>query len=176
MPAYQGKVSEVAGYFQPGPDVNYITLTAELGQENPFSTIFHEYVHSLTNDNTYSAPPWFSEGLAEFYSTFDVTDGEKKVWLGKPISHHVYLLRENKFLPLQRLFAVDTARRNTTRGTRRGSFTRNRGRWSISCYWVTTHSASRSSSNTSTCWRQASRLMKASNRRSRPITRRWRRN
>lgn len=107
MPAYQGKVSEVAGYFQSGPDVNYITLTAELGQESPFSTIFHEYVHSLTNDNTFSAPPWFSEGLAEFYSTFDVTDGEKKVWLGKPISHHVYLLRENKFLPLQRLFAVD---------------------------------------------------------------------
>jgi tetratricopeptide (TPR) repeat protein len=107
MPAYQGKVSEVAGYFQPGSDVNYITLTAELGQESPFSTIFHEYVHSLTNDNTFSAPPWFSEGLAELYSTFDVTDGEKKVWLGKPISHHVYLLRENKFLPLQRLFAVD---------------------------------------------------------------------
>jgi tetratricopeptide (TPR) repeat protein len=107
MPAYQGKVSEVAGYFQSGPDVNYITLTAELGQESPFSTIFHEYVHSLTNDNTFSAPPWFSEGLAEFYSTFDVTDGEKKVWLGKPISHHVYLLRENKFLPIQRLFAVD---------------------------------------------------------------------
>jgi len=107
MPAYQGKVNEVAGYFQPGPDVNYITLTAELGQESPFSTIFHEYVHSLTNDNTSSAPAWFSEGLAEFYSTFDVTDGEKKVWLGKPISHHVYLLRENKFLPLQRLFAVD---------------------------------------------------------------------
>jgi len=107
MPAYQGKVSEVAGYFQSGPDVNYITLTAELGQESPFSTIFHEYVHSLTNDNTHSAPPWFGEGLAEFYSTFEVTDGEKKVLLGKPISHHVYLLRENKFLPLQRLFAVD---------------------------------------------------------------------
>ncbi len=107
MPVYDGKVSEVAGYFQSGPDVNYITLTAELGQESPFSTIFHEYVHSLTNDNTFSAPPWFSEGLAELYSTFDVTDGEKKVWLGKPISHHVFLLRENKFLPLQRLFAVD---------------------------------------------------------------------
>jgi tetratricopeptide (TPR) repeat protein len=107
MPAYQGKVNEVAGYFQPGSDVNYITLTAELGQENPFSTIFHEFVHSLTNDNTYSAPVWFSEGLAEFYSTFDVTDGEKKVWLGKPISHHVFQLRESKFLPLQRLFAID---------------------------------------------------------------------
>ncbi len=107
MPTYQGKVSEIAGYFQPGPDVNYITLTSELGQESPFSTIFHEYVHSLTNDNTARVPTWFSEGLAEFYSSFDVTDGDKKVWLGKPITSHVYLLRDKKFLPLPTLFAVD---------------------------------------------------------------------
>src|SRR5262245_11060216 len=26
MPVYQGKVNDVAGYFQSGPDVNYITL------------------------------------------------------------------------------------------------------------------------------------------------------
>jgi tetratricopeptide (TPR) repeat protein len=107
MPVYQGKVSEVAGYFQSGQEVSYITLTAEMNQENPYSTIFHEYVHALTNDNTSQSPPWFSEGLAEFYSSFEITDGEKKVWLGKPISHHVYLLRENKFLPLPKLFAVD---------------------------------------------------------------------
>jgi tetratricopeptide (TPR) repeat protein len=107
MPVYQGKVSEVAGYFQAGEDVSYITLTAEMNQENPYSTIFHEYVHALTNDNTSQAPPWFSEGLAEFYSAFEITDGDKKVMVGKPISHHVYLLRENKFLPLPKLFAVD---------------------------------------------------------------------
>jgi tetratricopeptide (TPR) repeat protein len=107
MPAYQGKVNEVAGYFQAGEDVSYITLTAEMNRENPYSTIFHEYVHALTNDNTSQAPPWFSEGLAEFYSAFEITDGDKKVMVGKPISHHVYLLRENKFLPLPKLFAVD---------------------------------------------------------------------
>ena len=107
MPVYQGKVNEVSGYFMPGSDINYITLTAELSQENPFSTIFHEYVHSLTNDNTFSTPLWFSEGLAEFYSTFEVTDGDQKVWLGKPISNHVYLLRGNQFLPLPRLFDIN---------------------------------------------------------------------
>src|SRR5712664_1903722 len=38
----------VAGYFQPGEDVNYITLTAETAsEEHPFRTIFHEYVHLL---------------------------------------------------------------------------------------------------------------------------------
>ncbi|HYE75633.1 MAG TPA: DUF1570 domain-containing protein, partial [Blastocatellia bacterium] len=107
MPSYQGKVKEVAGYFQPGTDVNYITLTAEFGETNPFSTIFHEYVHSLTNDNTRLAPLWFTEGIAEVYETFNVTNGDKKIWLGSPQSHHVHRLRQTKFLPLEKLFAVD---------------------------------------------------------------------
>src|SRR6476659_11073838 len=38
----------IAGYFQPGPDVNYITLTTEVrGQQDPFTVIFHEYTHLL---------------------------------------------------------------------------------------------------------------------------------
>ena len=107
MPLYQGKASEVAGYFQGGQDVSYITLTAELNDQNAYRTIFHEYVHAMLADNTARPPLWFNEGLAEFYSTFAVASGAKQVTLGKPIASHVYLLRENKFLPLARLFAVN---------------------------------------------------------------------
>lgn len=105
-PLYQGKPSNVAGYFQPGEDVNYITLTTEHGTENPFSTIFHEYVHLLVN-NTLRVPPpiWFNEGLAEYYSSFEVEDNDQKAQLGKVISNHVLLLRE-KFIPLRALLAV----------------------------------------------------------------------
>ncbi|HEX4945368.1 MAG TPA: tetratricopeptide repeat protein [Blastocatellia bacterium] len=106
MPGYNGKVTEVAGYFQPGEDVNYITLTSEFGQTNPYSTIFHEFVHSLTNDTTANMPLWFTEGIAEFYEMFDVTDKDTKVTLGAPISHHVYRLRETKFMPFPQFFAV----------------------------------------------------------------------
>lgn len=98
----------VAGYFQPGPDVNYITLSTEprgAGQ-NPFSIIFHEYTHLLVNNNTGNVPVWFNEGLAEYYSTVTVTD-DQKFELGQPISSHVYLLREKKMLPLKTLFQVD---------------------------------------------------------------------
>lgn len=106
-PLYNGKPASVAGYFQPGEDVNYITLTTEQGQENPYHTIFHEYVHLLVN-NTLSGPPaWFNEGLAEYYSTFEVSDGDKKAMLGKVQASHVLRLREQKLLPLQTLFAVD---------------------------------------------------------------------
>lgn len=97
----------VAGYFQSGQDVNYITLTTEVrGQQDPFSVIFHEYTHLLVNNTFPSAPVWFNEGLAEYYSTFSITDDQKLV-LGIPISSHVFRLRESKMLPLKTLFAVD---------------------------------------------------------------------
>lgn len=106
-PLYQGKPANVAGYFQPGPDVNYITLTTEQADENTYDVIFHEYVHLLVNNTLANTPLWFNEGLAEYYSTFDVTDDDKKAWIGKTKSYHLRLLREQKLLPLQTLFAVD---------------------------------------------------------------------
>ena len=106
MPGYNGKTTEVAGYFQPGEDVNYISLTSEFGQNNPYATIFHEFVHSLTNDSTANMPLWLSEGIAEFYETLEVTDNDTKVTLGSPISHHVFRLRETKFMPFPQFFAV----------------------------------------------------------------------
>lgn len=104
-PLYRGKPMEVSGYFQPGPDVNYITLATESRAEHPYAIIFHEFVHMLVGNTMTRAPAWFNEGLAEYYSTFDIADDDKKVVLGKPIAYHVYQLRE-KFMPLRDLFAV----------------------------------------------------------------------
>jgi hypothetical protein len=99
--------ANTAGYFQAGQDVNYITLTNEVrGEQDPFKVIFHEYTHLLINNTTPNVPLWFNEGLAEYYSTFSITD-DTKVVLGSPISNHVFLLRETKMLPLRLLFKVD---------------------------------------------------------------------
>ena len=99
--------ANTAGYFQAGPDVNYITLTTELrGEQDPFSVIFHEYTHLLVNNTFDRAPVWFNEGLAEYYSTFNIAD-DQKVTLGAPIGSHVFLLRQSKMLPLKTLFEVD---------------------------------------------------------------------
>lgn len=98
-----------AGYFQSGHDVNYITLKLdkELGSEqDPFTIIFHEYTHLLVKNTSGIVPVWFNEGLAEYYSTFSITD-DRKVVMGRPIASHVYLLREKKMLPLRTLFQVD---------------------------------------------------------------------
>jgi tetratricopeptide (TPR) repeat protein len=105
-PLYNGKPATVAGYFQPGDDVNYITLTSEkYGEDNPYAVIFHEYSHVIVNNNLGDPPVWFNEGLAEYYSTFDVSDGDKKITLGAPVANHVYLLRE-QFMPLESLLRV----------------------------------------------------------------------
>jgi hypothetical protein len=82
-------------------------LTTELnGSQDAFSVIFHEYTHLLVNNTFKNAPVWFNEGLAEYYSTFKITD-DRKITLGTPIGNHVYLLRDSKMLPLRTLFEVD---------------------------------------------------------------------
>src|SRR5215213_3836295 len=105
-PVADGKTVEVGGYFQSGEDVNYITLTPERagGAENPYGTVYHEYTHLLVNNSLGpgQAAPWFNEGLAEYYSTFAVED-DRKVHLGRLIDYHIYLLREQKMIPLSQL-------------------------------------------------------------------------
>lgn len=101
--------SNIAGYFQPGDDVNYITLTTErTGGHHPYRTVFHEYVHLLLRNTMGSTiPVWFDEGLAEYYSTFEISDNNRKVTLGNPLQNHVQYLRESTYLPLRTLFTVD---------------------------------------------------------------------
>jgi tetratricopeptide (TPR) repeat protein len=122
-PVYKGKTSKwVAGYFQPGDDVNYITLTSErYGDDNPYAPIFHEYAHFIVNNNIGDPPVWFNEGLAEYYSTFDVSDGDKKITLGAPIRNHVLLLRE-RFMPLQDLLHVTHGSPAYNEGDKNGVF------------------------------------------------------
>jgi tetratricopeptide (TPR) repeat protein len=99
--------TSIAGYFQPGEDVNYITLSTEGEDQDVFGVIFHEYVHFIvgTNFGKSEVPPWFNEGLAEYYETFRITD-DQKVQLGYPEPRHLYLLQNNKLMPLEQLFAV----------------------------------------------------------------------
>ena len=103
-----GKIDTfVAGYFQPGEDVNYITLSAQREDSLTFGVIFHEYVHSIINTNfgKSEVPPWFNEGLAEYYETF-VVENDQRVKLGIPQSRHLLLLQQNKLTPLESLFSV----------------------------------------------------------------------
>jgi tetratricopeptide (TPR) repeat protein len=109
-----------AGYFQKGEDVNYITLTTDATQ-NPFSVIYHEYVHLLLDNTSGSVPTWFNEGLAEYYSAFNIEE-DRKVHLGDLIPYHLETLRAGKLYPMRQLFAVDNYSPEYNEGSKRGMF------------------------------------------------------
>jgi len=109
-----------SGYFQKGEDVNYITLSTDPTQD-PFSTIYHEYVHLLVDNTSGNVPAWFNEGLAEYYSAFAIEE-DRKVHLGELIPYHLLALREGKLYPLRTLFAVDHYSPEYNEGSKRGMF------------------------------------------------------
>jgi hypothetical protein len=104
-----GKPNEwISGYFQPGEDINYITISTEGEKKDTFETIFHEYVHFIINTNfgRSEIPPWFNEGLAEYYSTFQI-EGDQKVTLGNIKEGRLNDLQQSKLIPLKSMFELD---------------------------------------------------------------------
>ncbi len=138
------KVSENnAGYFQPGKDVNYITLSTEVrGDQDPFTIIFHEYTHLLVNTSIGTVPPWFNEGLAEYYSTLSI-DADRKVMVGRPIHRHIMLLRQNPLLPLRTLFQVDYKSPHYNEGHKQSLFYAES--WALMHYLLTNKNGQRAS-------------------------------
>jgi tetratricopeptide (TPR) repeat protein len=109
-PVYRGQTASfVAGYFQPGPEVNYITLALDTGASRGggSSTLLHEYTHLLVNNYFSAAPLWLKEGLAEFYSTARVSSDRRRLTLGAPIPQRVRDLKGRALIPLATLFDVD---------------------------------------------------------------------
>ena len=106
-----GKIDNfIAGYFQPGEDVNYITLSTGGNDTDTFGTIFHEYVHFIVNTNVGKSgvPAWFNEGLAEYYQTF-VMEDDLIAKLGIPQNDHLALLQQSRLLPLDSFFNTSNA-------------------------------------------------------------------
>src|SRR5829696_7082183 len=105
-PLYQGRPANISGYFLPGDDVNYITISLDPRERDPYSTAFHEYVHLHIKDNVPGAPVWLNEGVAELYGSLQFSGGE--ALLGSPIYGYLYLLRERQLLPLKTFFSIGT--------------------------------------------------------------------
>jgi tetratricopeptide (TPR) repeat protein len=105
MPVTNGKVVRIGGLFVGAQDVNYITLNLDAG-EQAYRAIFHEFSHLLTRGVFADAPLWFNEGLAEYYSTFEVVGGGRRANIRQPVASHVLLLRQRR-LPFAEFFSID---------------------------------------------------------------------
>lgn len=116
---YNGKPLDSGGYFLSRELANYVAING--GQHGDERTIiYHEYLHYVLRNNYASLPLWLNEGLAEFYSTFQVTEDEARI--GLPIPEHVAWLRKNPLIPLTTLFTVHQDSPEYNEGTRRGAF------------------------------------------------------
>ena len=120
-PLYNGKPIDVAGYFSSDGDINRVALALE-DRERGLRIIFHEYVHLVVSNVTDGVPPWLNEGLAEYYSTFLVSDDGKTATMGTVIGEHVAMLKEQQLLPLKDLLAVTRDSPLYNEGQRRGMF------------------------------------------------------
>ena len=96
------------GYFQPGPDINYIALHTGGEKKTLYATIFHEYIHSLMNNNfgKSNLPPWFNEGIAEYYDQFRIRN-DKIVTFGGTNNSHLFSLKRTKLIPFEKFFNID---------------------------------------------------------------------
>jgi tetratricopeptide (TPR) repeat protein len=99
-----GGGARVLGQFLAGPDGNFITLAADPEQGDALGVIQHEYVHHLIRHNFPRVPLWFNEGLAEYYRTFEVKDGE--AILGRPPEDRLRWLDRNARLEVSEVLTV----------------------------------------------------------------------
>jgi tetratricopeptide (TPR) repeat protein len=100
----KGKTPNSSGYFQPSEDTNYIAV--QVGAPLP-RTVYHQYAHEMMRDLPNAVPLWFTEGIAEFFSNFEILTKEKQFAIGKVIQEHVDVLRKGPYMPLDDLFSVD---------------------------------------------------------------------
>ena len=105
-PLYQGRPANVAGYFQPGDDVNYIAMALDPRERDSFSVAFHEYVHLHLQESVPGVPVWLNEGLAEFYGSLQFSNSEAVI--GATLPYYMRLLRNQEMLPLETLLSIDT--------------------------------------------------------------------
>ena len=105
-PLYQGRPANVAGFFLPGDDVNYIALSLDPTERDPYAIAFHEYVHLHLRDNVPNAPLWLNEGLAELFGSLQFSGND--ALLGVPLNSYIRILREHELLPLETLFSIGT--------------------------------------------------------------------
>jgi tetratricopeptide (TPR) repeat protein len=116
---YNGKPLSLGGYFLSSPLGNYVAINGD-PRGDQTGIIYHEYLHFVLYNNYTSLPLWFHEGMAEYYSSFEV--GRDVMRIGLPIPEHVFWLRKNPLIPLTELFAMDRESPAYNEGSRRGAF------------------------------------------------------
>jgi hypothetical protein len=120
-PRYNGKPVEMSGLFMPRQDANYIAIVRDFN-EHAMRIVFHEYAHLIISNASGVVPVWLNEGLAEFYSTFEMMPDGREVLIGKTVPGHSDLLNARRLLPLEELLKIKHDSPLYNEGDRRSTF------------------------------------------------------
>jgi predicted nucleic acid-binding protein len=120
-PRFNGKPIKLGGYFFASDDMNIVALV-DADRDESLRTIFHEYVHLVIDNVSQGMPLWLNEGLAEYYSTFQVEDSGRRALVGRAIPSHLQLLNERRLLTIPELLAVDSSSLADNEGERQSLF------------------------------------------------------
>ncbi len=90
-------------FFLGSEAVNYIVL-APTGT-NRFHTLAHEYAHLVLHSAGIHLPSWFAEGIAEVFSSLNITPRESLV--GGDLPARSQVLRNHPLIPLEKLLTMD---------------------------------------------------------------------
>ncbi|MEO6239313.1 MAG: DUF1570 domain-containing protein [Vicinamibacterales bacterium] len=120
-PVYENKVVEIGGLFLSRRDVNYILLGPSYTPDS-LRGVFHEYSHLIISNIAPTIPVWLNEGLAEYYSSFELgTDGHKVI-VGRPILSHLRTLNQEVLIPVKDLIATTPESPHYNENSRRSMF------------------------------------------------------
>ncbi|MGH9747175.1 MAG: DUF1570 domain-containing protein [Candidatus Acidiferrales bacterium] len=95
-----------AGIFAYQANQYYAAVNLDAQGANPFATMYHEYYHSLTVPYFPDLPVWLSEGLADFFGQSQINRNVATMGMADPA--RMEELRQNRLIPLDVLFHVDT--------------------------------------------------------------------
>jgi len=101
-----GKAANVAGQFIRRESWSVIGMEQNVRDDEARRTVFHEATHWLMSGNQARQPAWFSEGIAEMFSTFE-RRGDQVNW-AKPIGQHLATLQYGT-IPLQEFLTQPSA-------------------------------------------------------------------
>lgn len=97
-----------AGVYVTGLDTSFVALRLDVNTygstDEPYETVYHEYVHHLMRHLRSQLPLWMVEGLAEFYGNTRIES--RQVLLGVPSKWKIRLLRDQHLLPVSMLFDI----------------------------------------------------------------------
>src|SRR6185503_17996615 len=82
--------------------------------------VLHEYTHLAASNSDQPLPIWLGEGIAEYYSTFQLQRGGREAVIGTVIREHLVQLNETVLIPLNDLLKVEHDSPLYNEGSRRG--------------------------------------------------------